>query len=141
VFTLPVAAAFMVAGGYIGYTAGGWEGAVARVANWHLAAALLLYFPWALLQQFVFQFFLLGRLLHLLRPSAAIVLTALAFSAVHFPRAPVMAGTLAAGIVWAVLYRRYRTLLPLAISHATLGATLHYWVFGRDLLARWLSAQ
>jgi len=28
--------------------------------------------------------------------------------------------------------------LPLALSHALLGAALHYWVFGNDLLARWL---
>jgi hypothetical protein len=29
-------------------------------------------------------------------------------------------------------------LLPLAVSHALLGTALHYWVFGNDLLERWL---
>lgn len=137
-FTLPVVGLFLVAAVWQGHAAAGWPGAFERVRNWHLVAALLLYFPWALLQQFVFQFFLLGRLLSLLPPAFAIVLTAAAFSAVHFPRYPVMAGTLVAGAVWALSYRRHRTLVPLAASHAALGATLHYWVFGRDLLASWL---
>lgn len=137
-FTVPVVAIFFGAGLVLGHAAGGWAGAAARVGNWHLIAALLLYLPWGLLQQFVFQFFLLGRLLVLLPPAVAVMTTAAAFSAVHFPRLPVMAGTLVAGGVWALIYRRHRTLWPLAVSHALLGATLHYWVFGRDLLAAWL---
>jgi membrane protease YdiL (CAAX protease family) len=139
VFSVPVVIAFFAAALSLGYAAGGWAGALARVGNWHVVAAVLLYFPWALLQQFVFQFFLLGRLLYVLPPAAAIGLTALAFSAVHYPRVPVMVGTLVAGAVWALIYRRRRSLLPLAASHALLGATLHYWVFGRDLLASWLA--
>jgi membrane protease YdiL (CAAX protease family) len=139
-FSVPVVVAFFVAALALGYASGGWGGALERVGNWHVVAALLLYFPWALLQQFVFQFFLLGRLLYLLPPAVAIGVTALAFSAVHFPRLPVMAGTLVAGTVWALIYRRQRSLLPLAASHALLGSTLHYWVFGRDLLASWLGA-
>jgi membrane protease YdiL (CAAX protease family) len=95
----------------------------------------LLYFPWALLQQFVFQFYLLGRLSYLLPPAVAIGITAVAFSAVHYPRYPIMAGTLIGCLVWSLSYRRHRVLLPLAASHALLGATMHYWVIGRDLLA------
>ena len=111
---------------------------IAVLANLTLLPALLLYFAWGLLQQFVFQFYLLGRLLYVMPAAAAIALTGIAFSMVHFPRVPVMAVTLIAGIVWALLYRRYRSLVPLAASHALLGATLHYWVFGRDLLELWL---
>src|SRR5690606_19903714 len=83
-FTVPVVAAFLAAGLALGAAETGWSGALERVGNWHLAAALLLYLPWALLQQFVFQFFLLGRLLFLFPPVAAIAITALAFSGVHF---------------------------------------------------------
>jgi len=138
VFTLSAALVLLGVGFVSGYTAGGLSAAAGRIANWHLAAAVLLYLPWAWLQQFVFQFYLLGRLLYLLPLPAAVALTAAAFSMVHFPRAPVMAATLVAGAVWALLYRRYRTLVPLAVSHAVLGAALHYWAFGRDLLASWL---
>lgn len=137
-FTVPVVLLFLAVAAARAYEAGGWAGVLGRVGNWHLLAALLLYFPWAVLQQFVFQFFLLGRLLYLLPPPVALAVTALSFSAVHFPRVPVMAGTLVAGFVWAAIYRRHRELLPLAASHAVLGATLHYWMFGRDLLASWI---
>jgi membrane protease YdiL (CAAX protease family) len=109
-----------------------------RITNWHMPIAMALYFPWALLQQYIFQHYLLGRLLHLLRPSAAIAITAIAFSCVHFPRWPVMALVLIAGALWSTIYYRTRTLLPLAASHAVLGSVLHYWVFGRDLLEVWL---
>ena len=120
------------------WSAGSGTALAARAANWHLAVAVTLYFPWALLQQYIFQRFLLGRLLQLVPPAAAIAVTALAFSSVHFPRWPVMALVLIACSVWSTIYYRTRALLPLAASHALLGSTLHYWVFGNDLLHRWL---
>jgi membrane protease YdiL (CAAX protease family) len=109
-----------------------------RFGNWHMLAAASLYFPWALLQQYIFQFYLFPRWLRLVPVPAAVALTALAFSAVHFPRWPVMAVTVVAGAAWALIYYRCRRLLPLALSHALLGTALHYWVFGNDLLERWL---
>ena len=109
-----------------------------RATNWHVVIAMLLYFPWALLQQYIFQRFLLVRLLHLLPPTAAIALTSLAFSSVHFPRWQVMALVVLACAVWSSIYYRTRALLPLAASHAVLGSVLHYWVFGNDLLSAWL---
>jgi membrane protease YdiL (CAAX protease family) len=113
------------------------EQLVARFVSWHWLIAMLVYFAWALLQQFIFQFYLFGRLVQLVPAPLAIALTGLAFSSVHFPRWPVMALTAIAGAYWAFVYYRHRALVPLAISHAILGAALHYWVFGRDLLAIW----
>ena len=136
-FTAAALAAFALIGAASGYAAEGWRGAWQRIGDWHLAVACLLYFPWALLQQFLLQFYLSGRLQALLPYWLAIFLTALAFSAVHFPRLPVMAVTFVGGVVWATIYCRYRVLLPLAVSHALLGSTLHYWVFGRDLAQIW----
>jgi membrane protease YdiL (CAAX protease family) len=112
--------------------------AAERFGNWHLLVAAALYLPWALLQQYIFQFYWFGRWLRLVPVPVAVVLTAAAFAAVHFPRWPVMAVTLVAGTVWALIYYRWRSLLPLAVSHALLGTALHYWVFGNDLLVRWL---
>jgi hypothetical protein len=109
-----------------------------RFGNWHMLAAAPLYFGWALLQQYIFQFYWLGRWLQLVPAWAAVLVTVLAFSAVHFPRWPVMALTLAACTVWSLIYLRWRTLLPLVVSHGLLGTALHYWVFGNDLLERWL---
>jgi membrane protease YdiL (CAAX protease family) len=137
-FTVPATLLLLVVGLSIGYARGGWTGAAERVSNWHLIPAVAIYLLWALVQQFVFQFYLLGRLLYLLPPPWAIAATALIFSAVHFPRVAVMAAVAVAAVVWSTLYRRYRTLVPLAVSHAILGSTLHMWVFGRDLFAQWL---
>lgn len=138
-FTVPALGVLLTVGGVLGYLDGGAAGVLARLANPNILLAWLLYAPWAVLQQFVFQYYLLGRLLALLPVSAAIALSSLAFASVHYPRLPVMAVTLLAGGVWAVLYRRHRALLPLAVSHALLGAALHYWLFGRDLAAQWLA--
>lgn len=110
----------------------------ARFANRNFVFAVPLYFAWALLQQFIFQFYFFGRLLHVTAAPVAIAVTAVAFASVHFPRWPVMAVTLIAGLYWTWLYLRYRNLWVIAASHALLGAALHYWVFGRDLLADWL---
>ena len=112
--------------------------ALERFGNWHMLAAAALYFPWALLQQYIFQFYWFGRWLQLVPVPLAVALTAVAFAAVHFPRWPVMAVTLVAGTAWALIYYRWRSLVPLAVSHALLGTALHYWVFGNDLLERWL---
>jgi membrane protease YdiL (CAAX protease family) len=112
--------------------------AAERFGNWHMLATAALYLPWALLQQYIFQFYWFGRWLRLVPVAAAVALTAVAFAAVHFPRWPVMAVTLVAGAVWALIYYRWRSLVPLAVSHALLGTALHYWVFGNDLLERWL---
>jgi membrane protease YdiL (CAAX protease family) len=112
--------------------------AIERFGNWHMLVVAALYFPWALLQQYIFIFYWFGRWLRLVPVPFAVVLTALAFSAVHFPRWPVMAVTLVAGSVWALIYYRWRSVVPLAVSHALLGTALHYWVFGNDLLERWI---
>jgi membrane protease YdiL (CAAX protease family) len=109
-----------------------------RFGNWHMLAAAPLYFGWALLQQYIFQFYWLGRWLQLVPAWAAVAVTSLAFSAVHYPRWTVMAVTLVACTVWSLIYWRWRTLLPLVISHGLLGTALHYWVLGNDLLERWL---
>jgi membrane protease YdiL (CAAX protease family) len=139
VFTAAGVLLFLVIAVYLGYAQAGWPGAAARVLNPHLLPALALYLLWGLLQQYVFEFYLLGRLLYLFSPPVAIALTAIVFSAVHFPRFIVMAAVAAAALVWATLYRRYRALLPLAMSHAILASTLHYWVFARDLWADWIA--
>src|SRR5690606_11539545 len=140
-FTLTALVVLLAVGFAVAYRAGAGQAAFERLTNPRILGAFLLYLPWALLQQFVFQFYLLGRLLVLVPIRVAIALTALAFSLVHFPRVPVMVVTLVAGAAWALIYRRYRTLLPLAVSHALLGSALHYWVFGRDLLGSWLGGR
>ena len=105
-------------------------------------AALVLYLPWALLQQTLFQFYLLGRLRGILpfaSPLFLSILNGLAYGLVHFrgdwASVPVTLATIVGGIFWSYSYYRDRYVLPIAISHALLGTTFYYWVYGHDLLA------
>jgi hypothetical protein len=119
------------------YAQGGWEEVIKRIFTWHLFLAIGLYFPWALLQQTLFQFYLLGRLRVALpsrSPLPAIALTGIGYSLVHLPDWGIVVVTALAGIFWSALYSAFRVLSPLALSHAILGSTFYYWIYGEDLL-------
>jgi membrane protease YdiL (CAAX protease family) len=119
------------------------EGDVEVERRWldgRMVLAVPVYFLWALLQQSLFQFYLLGRLLVLVPRSLAIVLTGLAYGLVHLPDVGVCVATSAAGLVWTVLYFRYRRLGPIALSHAILGVAMYAWVCDRDLFTWWASS-
>jgi membrane protease YdiL (CAAX protease family) len=97
-----------------------------------------LYLPWALLQQTLFQFYLLGRLRALLpfaSPIFLCVINGILYGLVHLPDLPVTIVTIIGGVLWSYSYHRDRYVLPIAISHAVLGSTFYYWVYGRDLLS------
>ncbi len=106
-----------------------------------LLVTLALFVPWALLQQALFQFYLLGRLRALLAGMPRFVVAALngvLFSAVHLPEWDLALVTLVAGSVWSWYYLHDRCLVPIGLSHAALGAAYFYWVRGEDLVRRWL---
>jgi hypothetical protein len=122
------------------YTQGGGEAILKRIFTWRLFPAIGLYFPWALLQQTLFQFYLQGRLrvaLSSSSPLPAIALTGIGYALVHLPDLGIMAVTALAGLFWSALYSAFRVLSPLALSHAILGSTFYYWVYGEDLLGAW----
>ncbi len=126
-----------VTGLALGYVEGGWEEAVRRVGNWRILLAVAVYLPWALLQQTLFQFYLLGRLRTVFPVSVAVTCTGIGYALVHLPDLAVTVVTAVAGVCWTYLYERYRVLVPLALSHAILGAAFYYWVHSRDLIGEW----
>ncbi len=63
--TVPPALLFFLTGGFIAYQDDGWPAVASRVFNWRILAAFACYLPWALMQQTLLQFYLLGRLLAL----------------------------------------------------------------------------
>lgn len=138
--TIPVATLFLLLGGIVACRNGGWAAAAARILNWRILAAFGCYLPWALMQQALLQFYLLGRLLVLLPRSArliAFILTGACFGLVHLPDIWTALVTVAAGTVWSLIYYRYRLLLPLAFSHSALGSAFYYGIFGHDLALEW----
>ncbi|HXG04044.1 MAG TPA: CPBP family glutamic-type intramembrane protease [Candidatus Binatia bacterium] len=139
--TAAVAALFAAAGALATWWMSGEPDQMpARLLRPTLPLALVLFVPWAGLQQTLFQFYLLGRLRALCpgaRPGALAALAGVLFGLVHLPALDVAAVTVVGGALWARFYLRDRLLAPLAVSHAVLGATYYYWVRGEDLLARW----
>jgi membrane protease YdiL (CAAX protease family) len=141
--TVPVALLFLATGGFLSYLHGGWTGVGSRILNWRILAAFGCYLPWALMQQTLLQFYLLGRLLVLLPAQMrflAFIVTGVCFGLVHLPDVWTALVTVAAGMVWSLIYYRYRLILPIAFSHAVLGSAFYYGLFGHDLAAEWRSA-
>lgn len=126
IFTIPLVLSGLAWSGWQGY----------RIPYVHLALALCFYFMWALLQQTIFQFYLLGRLRTLMPKASPWLLSSvngLAYGSVHLPDLPLALLTGIAGIFWSHAYQRDRLLLPVAASHAILGTVYYYLVIGRDL--------
>ncbi len=117
-----------------------WSGNPVSYLN--LLVAFSLYVPWALLQQAIFQLYLLGRLRAVLPSVSPLILAALngtAYGLVHLPNPGLVLLTVVAGTVWSYSYLRDRHLLPIAFSHALLGSTFYYFVDARDPLAELLA--
>ena len=126
-FTAPGVVAFLLWGLLRGNT----------ILHPNLLLAVGLYLIWALVQQVIFQFYLLGRLRALMPtapPVALATMNGVAYGLVHQPFGAITVATILAGTVWSYAYHRDRLLLPIASSHAILGTTLYYWAFGRDLV-------
>jgi hypothetical protein len=131
---------FLLIGVAIGYQGADWPGSKARILHPYIPTALLLYLPWALIQQTLFQFYLLGRVCTLcpsLHPLGQSLLNGLVFGAVHTIDIRVVLLASLGGTLWSFLYLRYRRLWPLVVSHALIGTTFYYWVYGYDLASRW----
>lgn len=83
------------------------------------------YLVWAVEQEFILQSFFYLNLEDLLgnRLSAAVAATAL-FASAHIPNPVLVAATLALGICFTQLFRRYRNIWALGIAHGLLGLAL-----------------
>lgn len=141
--TGPTALLFFLIGGIVAYRNAGWPAVVERVFNWKILAVFIPYVGWAFVQQTLFQFYLLGRLLALFpkhQPIWPILITGLSFSLLHLPDVPTALVTAIAGPIWTLIYYRYRCLFPLAVSHAALGTAFYFGICGHDLAAEWRAA-
>lgn len=80
---------------------------------------------WAFAQQFLAQSFFFLHLESLLRSGRrAVMATALLFSSAHIPNPVLIPVTLAGGLILSELFRRNRTLYPLAVAHALVALSL-----------------
>lgn len=93
--------------------------------RWHaerlIVFQLVLGFGWGFLQQYVLQSFMNRRAQIVWgRGAKSILLTALIFSALHFPNPWLVVVTFVGGLVWAFVYQRQPNLFALALSHSVM---------------------
>jgi membrane protease YdiL (CAAX protease family) len=82
------------------------------------------YVIWALLQEFLLQSFFFTRCEELFGGSTAVWAAATLFAAAHLPSPILTAFALAGGLFFCEMFRRYRSIYPLALAHAVLGLTV-----------------
>ncbi|MGB9233586.1 MAG: CPBP family glutamic-type intramembrane protease [Terriglobales bacterium] len=82
------------------------------------------YVIWALLQEFLLQSFFFARCEELFGSSAAVWAAATLFAAAHLPSPILTTFALFGGLFFCEMFRRYRSIYPLAIIHAALGLTV-----------------
>lgn len=104
----------------------GWlAGARPDFFRWHSERLILLQlalgFGWGFVQQYVLQGFINRRTQVVWgRGAVSVLLTALVFSALHFPNPWLMVITFVGGLIWAFVYQRAPNLFALALSHGVM---------------------
>jgi len=92
--------------------------------NRSLLATATGYLVWTFEQQFMLQSFFFLRLERLLSSRKAVCAAAGLFALAHVPNPVLVPATLAAGLAFCELFRRYRNIYTLAIAQAILGMCL-----------------
>ena len=82
------------------------------------------YVIWAGLQEFILQSFFFNRFEELYGNSAAVWIASTLFAAVHLPNPILTTATLIGALFFCEMFRRYRSIYPLAVVHAMLGLTI-----------------
>lgn len=82
------------------------------------------YALWALIQEFILQSFFFNRFEELYGSSPAVWIASALFAAVHLPSPVLTTATLIGALLFCEMFRRYRSLYPIALVHAALGLTI-----------------
>lgn len=125
-YALPVVAVVAIA-----ITAGAALHTLRPVSSIRVLGVFVGYIWWALLQQYLLNAFFVTRLTTAFAGRHEFIVALLAgsfFAAAHLPNALLVNVTLLAGTLSALVYRRHRNLLFLAVAHAMLGTTIWFVV-------------
>jgi membrane protease YdiL (CAAX protease family) len=82
------------------------------------------YLLWALIQEFILQSFFFTRCEELFGGATAVWVAAALFAAAHLPSPILTTFTLVGALFFCEMFRRYRSIYPIAIVHAVLGLTV-----------------
>jgi membrane protease YdiL (CAAX protease family) len=84
------------------------------------------YVLWSLIQEFILQSFFFNRFEELYGSSAAVWIASALFAFVHLPSPVLTVATFVGSLFFCEMFRRYRSIYPLAIVHAMLGLTIAF---------------
>ena len=104
----------------------------------HFFYTLGLYPLWGILQQLVFQGFVLENFRRLGAGWVSIPLAAVFYALVHWPSPFMLWATGVAGLGFSLLYWFHRNVIPIGVAHGLLGACLFYLYLGRDPFAKFI---
>jgi membrane protease YdiL (CAAX protease family) len=94
--------------------------------DWPTWRNILPYILWAFFQQFLLQSFFFLRFESVLGSTAAVWLSSALFTLAHLPNLPLTFLTFFGALLFTDLFRRFRSIYPLAIVHAMLGIAIAY---------------
>lgn len=99
-------------------------GAIPANPTWPNLRLSWAYFVWALVQEFLLQSFFFTRCEELFDSAAAVWVAATVFAAAHLPSPVLTTFTFIAALFFCEMFRRYRSIYPIAIVHGVLGLTV-----------------
>jgi len=82
------------------------------------------YVLWSSVQEFILLSFFFNRFEELLGSSAAVWMASALFAAVHLPSPVLTVATLIGSLFFCEMFRRFRSIYPVALVHAMLGLTV-----------------
>jgi membrane protease YdiL (CAAX protease family) len=82
------------------------------------------YVLWSTVQEFILLSFFFNRFEELLGSSAAVWMASALFAAVHLPSPVLTVATLIGSLFFCEMFRRFRSIYPVALVHAMLGLTV-----------------
>jgi membrane protease YdiL (CAAX protease family) len=102
-----------------------WAGGeIPANSTWPSLQSVWGYLIWALVQEFILQSFFFTRCEELYGSSAAVWIAATLFATAHLPSPVLSTATLIGALFFCEMFRRWRSIYPLAIVHAVLGMTI-----------------
>ena len=102
---------------------------------------LAVYPVWGFAQQFMVQGVLHENLLRLGVPASWAIAAATAlFALAHHPGSRLMYISAAGGLVFSVLFARFRNIVPLGVAHGLCGAIVYHLILHRDPLRHFFSS-
>lgn len=102
-----------------------WAGGELPIIGiWTSVSQSWAYVIWALMQEFILQSFFFTRIEDVFGGVNAVWVTATLFAAAHLPNPLLTTFTFIAALFFCEMFRRYRSVYPIAVVHAMLGLTV-----------------